>query len=226
MTLTPLIGNTSLNISFVLYLVLYIPQVLHNRQSTNIAHLSFFMHFLLLACYFFDLMYGIASDFQWQYKTVSVVGLSLILVQHLQLTHYFITKKNFLLMTTNIIILTTIGLGLYYFFILSKGNIDAQTILIIGSLSRICSFCYSLPQLIKNKKLKSTQAISIRFIYLNLTLATLDTISAWCLNWGWPNKLASPVTMLLMVIMLTQVKQYAAYRAAKKISYPLETQSI
>ena len=211
MTLTQLLGNTSLNISFLLYLILYIPQVLHNRQSTNIEQLSLVMHFLLLTSYCFDLMYGVASDFQWQYKTVSVVGLSLVMLQHLQLTHYFFSKKSFFLVTTNMVIIPVILLVIYYFLVPCQGTIDAQAILIIGSISRLCSLFYCLPQLRKNKILKSTQAISIRFLYLNLTLAILDTISSWCLNWGWPNKLASPVTILIMTTMLIQIRQYKGH---------------
>jgi uncharacterized protein with PQ loop repeat len=204
-----LIGNTTLNISFFLYLVVYIPQVLHNRHSSNIAQLSLVMHLLLYTSYCFDLIYGVASHFQWQYKTVSVVGLSLIMLQHLQLTNYFLIKKMPLLVATNVIVLTSTFVGIYYFFIPYEATLNTQTIAIIGSIARLCSLTYCLPQVVKNRMLKSTHAISIRFIVLNLMLAMLDTSSAWCLNWGWPNKLASPLTVLIMSAMLVQVRQYS-----------------
>ena len=210
-----MLGHASLNISFLLYLVVYIPQVLHNRRLTNIAQLSLVMHFLLYTSYFFDLLYGMASHFQWQYQTVSVVGLSLIILQHFQLTHYFRVTKRFFLMATNLIILTLTLLGLYYFFVSCQRTLNPQTILVIGSIARFCSLTYCLPQLLKNRFLKSAHAISIRFIYLNLTLAILDTISSWCLDWGWPNKLASPLTVFIMVMMKMQIKAYSSRKQSE-----------
>ena len=115
-----------------------------------------------------------------------------------------------LLVSTNLIILTGTFIGLYYFFIPCEATLNAQTIGLIGSIARLCSLTYCLPQVVKNRMLKSTHAISIRFIVLNLMLAILDTASAWCLNWGWPNKLASPLTVLIMSAMLVQVRHYSA----------------
>jgi uncharacterized protein with PQ loop repeat len=205
---TSLIGSISLNISFILYLILYIPQIIHNQKSANIAQLSLSLHLLLYSSYLFDLCYGFSNQLPWQYKTVSIIGLLLVSIQHIQLTQFFIMNQRRLLAKLSIAFLILNFMGLYYFFKVEQGSLPYQTTLILGTAARIFGLRYCLPQIIKNKTLKSANALSVQFLCLNLTLALLDTISSWCLNWGWPNKLAAPITIAMMTIMLTQIKKY------------------
>lgn len=203
-----LIGSISLNISFVLYLIVYLPQIIHNRKTANIAQLSLGLHLLLLSSYLFDLCYGFSSHLPWQYKTVSIIGLSLVIIQHMQLTQFF-TKNNYsrlAMMSTAFIVLSSVAL--YYFFIIAEGVLPAEETLMLGTAARMAGLMYCLPQIIRNKRLKAANALSLYFLGLNLTLALLDTVSAWCLDWGWPNKLASPITIAMMVIMIGQLKKY------------------
>ena len=198
-SILPSIGNITLNISFVLYLIVYIPQIIHNQKATNIEHLSLGLHFLLYAGYFFDLFYGFSSHFPWQYITVSIVGLLLMKVQHLQLTALFVRKRLFWYVIASVLLFIINGIALYYFFIFKHRMFDTSNTFIVG---------YCFPQIIKNYVSKSAHAISINYVYLNLLLALLDTTSAWCLNWGWPNKLAAPISAVLMIVMLCQNKIY------------------
>ncbi|MBA3535798.1 MAG: hypothetical protein H0T84_04190 [Tatlockia sp.] len=203
-----LIGSISLNISFILYLILYIPQIIHNQKSANISQLSLSLHLLLYSSYLFDLCYGFSNQLPWQYKTVSIIGLSLVSVQHLQLIQFFIMNQCRLLANLSIAILMVALIGLYYFFKFELGSVPYQTTLILGTAARVTGLIYCLPQIIKNKTSKSAKALSAQFICLNLTLALLDTISSWCLDWGWPNKLSAPITFIMMIILLTQIKKY------------------
>ncbi len=208
-TMTPAdrIGFISLNLSLGLYLILYLPQIIHNRNNQYLSTLSPGMHFILLTAYILDLFYGFSCHLQWQYKTVSIVSLSLLFIQHLQMTHFFWSKHDYLWVNIYLLFLVTSGTCIFYFFCIQDAHASAFTTEIIGYSSRLGFLVYTLPQIIKNKTLASGHALSVQFIYLNLTLSILDMISAWCLNWGWPNKLGTPIMLLLMFILLLQSKK-------------------
>ncbi|MBI5448281.1 MAG: PQ-loop repeat-containing protein [Gammaproteobacteria bacterium] len=214
-----LVGNISLNISFFLYLILYIPQIIHNRHTEHLLNLSLSMHFLLYTAYLSDLFYGYSSHLPWQYKTVSMVGLSLLIIQHLQLTNHFMKNQKQTKVIFNFLFFIFTLATCYYFFIIQHTELTASTTLIIGSISRAFYLLYCLPQIIKNKILKSANAMSIQFLYLNLSLSILDMISAWCLNWGWPNKISAPVMSLASILMLLQVKKYRFQIAINRFNY-------
>ena len=217
---TALIGSISLNISFILYLILYVPQIIHNRTSTNIAQLSLNLHLLLYSSYFFDLCYGFSSHLPWQYKTVSIIGLLLVGIQHIQLMRYFIINQYTFIAGFSAVFLVLNIMAIYYFFEIKHALLTSQTTLLFGTMARIAGLIYCLPQIIKNKISKSANALSLHFLYLNLMLALLDTISSWCLNWGWPNKLAAPVNIVIMLIMITQIKKYT------RLTHPTSVLSI
>ena len=157
-----LIGNISLNISFVLYVIVYIPQIIHNQKGANIAQLSFGLHFLLFSSYFFDLLYGFASQLPWQYKTVSTVGLLLVTVQHIQFIKFFINKQLRLHVTLSIFFIILNCIAIYYFFIIQHSILDYDNTFIVGAIARICGLIYCFPQIIKNSISKTVNAISLK----------------------------------------------------------------
>lgn len=203
-----LVGSITLNISFVLYLILYLPQIIHNRKSSNLSQLSLSLHLLLFSSYLFDLCYGFSRHLPWQYKTVSVIGLALICVQHSQLTFFFLKNKHIASARISTAFLLLTAFGLLYFFNQPSAYFSPAMIAMFGVIARVSGLLYSLPQIIKNQRLKSANALSFQFLCINLSIALLDTISSWSLDWGWPNKLGSPITILLMLIMLGQIKKY------------------
>lgn len=206
-------GTISLNCSFILYLLVYLPQIIHNHQSNHLATLSLGMHFILYLGYFLDLFYGFSSQLPWQYKTVSLVGLTLLTIQHLQITYYWWIKKKLFLTSCNLFFLLSTLSFLFYFFKIDSECFTVQSTALIGYISRVLFILYSLPQIIKNYRIKYANAITIRFVYLNLALCTFDMVSAWCLNWGWPNKLASPLMFCLMLVLLIQIRTYSSKNA-------------
>lgn len=200
-----IIGEISLNCSFILYLLMFVPQIYHNYKSPHIASYSLGMHYILYSSLWLDLVYGFSSGFQWQYKTVSVIGVLLLTIQHLQLTASFLTKKEWPWLIINLVYLVMFTYATFYFFN-TIHHLTERPTAVIGYTSRLGFLLYSLPQIIKNRRTISAQAISITFVHLSLLLACLDTISAWCLDWGWPNKLASPLTIILLLILLMQCR--------------------
>ncbi|MDF1756882.1 MAG: PQ-loop repeat-containing protein [Legionellaceae bacterium] len=209
MSISALIGSFSLNISLFFYCIVYLPQIFHNRTTANLSDLSIWMHGLLFLSYSFDLVYGFASGLPWQYKLVSIVGLLLVSIQHIQLQKLFILQKYYSRFKAGVVLIICSSLLISYIFTkIQNHSLDASTILILGIIARASGLMYCIPQIIKNKVNQSSRAVSLYFIYLNLLLAVLDSISAWCLNWGWPNKIASPVNIAVMLIILWQNKQY------------------
>lgn len=202
------VGNITLNIAFVLYSIVYMPQLIHNQRAQHLSELSLSLHFLLYLSGFFDLLYGFSSHLPWQYKTVSIVSLMLINIQHIQLIRLFILKKYVFLARLSILLLIGECLALYSFVLCDNAAFSDSIIVILGLIARICGLLYCIPQIIKNKLTQSTQAMSVYFVYLNFFLAVLETIYSWCLDWGWPNKLAAPMNLLLMFVLLQQRKKY------------------
>ena len=198
------LGEMSLNISFLIYLIVYLPQITHNRKLNNIKDLSLGLHVLLYMGYLLDLFYGFAHNLPWQYKVVSSVGCVCLFTQQLQLIRYTFVVRNFNLLKTNLLFLF-VPLGLIgYFFYNQPFDFSENFISALGYSSRFCFLTYLLPQLIKNYRLQTSNAISLSFISLNCLLSFLDLISSWCLHWGWPNQIGAPVMMLLMLILFRQ----------------------
>jgi hypothetical protein len=198
------IGMISLNLSFVLYLIVYIPQILHNRDQVHLQNLSSGMHGLLFIGLFLDLFYGFSNDFQWQYKTVSIVSLSVLGIQHLQLTHLMWQQKQLKKLISFLCVLTLSALILVHFFTHLHHHVSQPLTLMMGYISRTCCLLYALPQILKNTKLSHRSSISPSYILINMVLIFLDTVSSWCLDWGWPNKLSTPIAWVFMMILYRQ----------------------
>ena len=228
MTSTALIGAISLNLSFILYLLVYLPQILHNKASKNLANLSIGMHLILFSSYCLDLMYGFSNHLQWQYITVSVVSLTLLIVQHGQLSLYFLSQRKWQPLSFNLFFIVFAGAAVTYFFTIKQATLPEQTTQAIGYLSRAGFLIFTLPQIIKNKTLNSANAISNQYIYLSMVLCFLDMTSAWCLDWGWPNKLGSPLTMSLLLMLRHQQKKYRSMYSSRTLDVhpPLQVKQI
>lgn len=210
------LGNVSLNLSSFLYLILLIPQLIHNRKGKNISGLSIWLHFILFTSYLFDLIYGIADEMPLQYRVVSVVGLFLVMTQHFQLLSFQIKNKYYFLIKIGMFFIFSHVILTYYLFskLLSVG-LTHETILILGIISRVCEIIYCLPQIYKNWRAKSARAISLHFVFLNILLAILDTVAAWCLDWELPNKVIGPINIMIMFLIMFQYVKYAYTRPDK-----------
>lgn len=205
------IGSISLNLSFYLYLILYIPQIVHNQKSAHLAELSFLLHLILFSSILLDLFYGFGVNLPWQYKTVSVVSFLVLTIQHYQFMQFFKQVKSrwHYRFGQFFIQACLLGLILFFgFFLTKKSLISLQLSNFLGTMARISGLIYCYPQITKNKKAQSARGVNVRFMYLNLGLSFLDTVSAWTLDWGWPNKLGAPLNFLMMLILLGQQRKY------------------
>ncbi len=200
------LGQISLNLSFSIYLFLYLPQVIHNQQQTTLNGLSILMHVILYLAYVFDLIYGFGTNLPWQYRCTSGVGCVLLSIQHFQFLSHFkqhpqrVFETFFYILFPCIVILVAYGVYLKPF-----ANLSIQY---IGYLSQMGFVIAFLPQILKSKQLQSSQSVNIIYILLNAMLASLDLISAWQLHWGWPNKLGAILNLLFTGILLIQYRKY------------------
>ena len=205
---THTLGMLSLNIAFVLYLFVFIPQIWHNRRLEYLQNLSPVMHAVLYVGVLFDLFYGFANDFQWQYKTVSIVSLLVLSVQHIQLLRLFHQRVQWRMLAMNTFMVFVMLGCIGYFFVGIHHELAPISALVVGYASRVCYQLYAIPQIVKNIKLKDANAVSRYFLLINTTLLVLDTISGWCLDWGWPAKLSPPISLIMMSILLYQRKYF------------------
>lgn len=216
-----IVGNVSLNLCSFLYLILLVPQVIHNQKAENIAGLSLWLHFLLYISYSTDMVYGIADEMPLQYRVVSIVGLLLVMMQHIQLVKFHIKKRMYFLINLCLSFIILHAVLYYYFFSkLAHGMVSSDTILILGIVARGCEIIYCVPQIFKNRLAKSAGAVSKYFIYVNLLLSILDTLSAWCLDWEWPNKVVAPLSICVMLVILLQYQKYASKHKVVSVALP------
>ena len=196
-----LIGHIGLNIALLTYVVVYLPQLHHNRDKHHLVEMSLWMHMMLLLAYVLDLGYGIASHLPWQYLTVSSAGLLSLSVQHTQIVRLLRAEAKFKLMwSLGCIWFVIIGM-MGGCFISYQSRLDPHLITILGYAARILFSVYLIPQLYKNQRDNAHTALHFQFIRLNMMVNTLDLISAWCLNWDWPNKLGPLITMVILLIL-------------------------
>ncbi len=200
------IGIISLNISFLIYLVLYLPQVVYNLRRKSTEGLSFLMHVILIISYSADLMYGFGRHMQWQYRLVSILGLVFLSFQHIQIAWY--AKITLRYVVATLLLCSWLA---YVLYAILGPTLPAQDYINAGYVSWAVGVFYTLPQIWKNYRFSSALGVSTLFIFLDIVSSCCDTISAWCLNWDLPSKIGSPIECVLGFVLLAQ-----AYYFTKK----------
>ncbi|MCX7124731.1 MAG: PQ-loop repeat-containing protein [Gammaproteobacteria bacterium] len=196
----PIVGKISLNVSLVLYLINYAPQIIHNKMRHQTAGLSFYFHQLLLFSSITDLIYGIGVHMPWQYRLVSVSAIFYLFTQHIQIKEV-IHDRLFYNASCFVIIITIVGCLCLYFFKQSK-----SLFISFGYLSQIAGWISFFPQIIKN--IGSTAALSLSLIYLLIDLFSniCDNVSAWVLSWPMPSKLGALFSTLICLVLIYQLR--------------------
>lgn len=201
------LGMITLNISFAVYLIWFIPQIILNFQRKSTSGLSLMMHQILFAGYLCDLLYGFGNALQWQYRTVTIIGLLSLTIQHYQFWRYGfkngLEKKQYIGLT-----------GLFAIFLLYTIiglKLDAVSPLLYtfaGVISQICWLSYAAPQIINNYRAQSTTGLSVFFVIFAISLNICDATSAWALNWPLPSKIGPLFALVLHGILLLQWYRY------------------
>ena len=203
-----ILGELSLNLSLVIYFVVYFPQLWHNRSNANLAQMSLGFHAILMVAATCDLYYGFGRIVQWQYELVSILFFLCILVQHFQLARslsvpwyrdcYFAPLSFFLIIFWFILLL-----------LFPLAHRVPGLFVSMGWIERLGYLAYCVPQIIKQFQFcDQVRAISPWFIVLTLLTSILDTISAWAFHWGSSSLYGTPLSILLHFILLWQIYRF------------------
>lgn len=201
------IGHITLNLSLSIYLIWFVPQIILNFKRKDTEGLSMLMFGILCIGYLSDLMYGFGRGMQWQYRTVTVVGLFSLAIQHYQFGRYGLHRltEKYTYFALSFVYLA----WLFYAIYAIKFNFHSKNFYdVAGMLANICWFSYMLPQIFKNYFNKSTVGLSIYFVGIAIFLNLCDSTSAWMLGWDYPSKIGPAITLLGNLILLSQVIYY------------------
>ena len=215
-----LIGNIALNISFAIYLVLYLPQVIHNFRRRSTDGLSFLMHVILVIGYTADMMYGFGRHMQLQYCLVSIIGLVCLGVQHFQIGYYDKFSANYV--AASLLLVAWLGYALYAII---GPVLPAHDYINAGYVAWATGVLYTFPQIWKNYRFASTMGVSLLFIVFDIISSSCDSVSAWCLHWDLPSKIGSPIECLLGFVLLIQVYYFKRYLSQSTKNQSVTTSS-
>lgn len=194
-----MIGHISLNISFLIYVVLYLPQVLRNLRRKSTDGVSYVMHLILMVGYISDMLYGFGRHMPWQYCLVDVAGLSCLSLQHIQFGRYGGLTKPFL--SGTVLVVSCFAFAMFALICRLPSTIYIQSGVIAWATGIFCT----LPQIWKQYRFSAAWGVSMVFICFDILCSACDTISAWTLNWDYPSKIGSPIELILGCCLLAQV---------------------
>ncbi|ABI82909.1 PQ-loop repeat-containing protein [Francisella tularensis] len=198
-------GYITLNISLIIYFIIFLPQTIHNQFKHKTFEISLWTHSLMIIANSLDLIYAIGFNMQWQYILVDIILLSFLTIQQLQILNDRREKYLFI---------HTISIFLYLFLVIVMiyfTSLSNQILLWFGSISGVIYNLYWLPQIYKNYRQKQAEGFSIFYLVLSLISIICDINSAIFL--GWP-LVSVIVSSCLSILVLTQIIQYFYYKSS------------
>ncbi|AEE87341.1 hypothetical protein FNFX1_0955 [Francisella cf. novicida Fx1] len=198
-------GYITLNISLIIYFIIFLPQTIHNQFKHKTFEISLWTHSLMIIANSLDLIYAIGFNMQWQYILVDIILLSFLTIQQLQILNDRREKYIFI---------HTISIFLYLFLVIVMiyfTSLSNQILLWFGSISGVIYNLYWLPQIYKNYRQKQAEGFSIFYLGLSLISIICDINSAIFL--GWP-LVSVIVSSCLSILVLTQIIQYFYYKSS------------
>ena len=197
-----ILGNITLNISLVIYLVCFVPQIIHNQIKHKTSEISLVTHYLMITANTMDLIYAVGLDMPWQYILVDVTLLFFLIIQQFQLLNDKTCFKIFA-QTTQVMTFITAMVLLAFFEILSN-----KQLLLLGSISAVIYNLYWLPQIIKNFRNKNAEGFSVVYLSILLFTTVCDVVSGITLSWPIPSVLCSVALIFLIAIQICQFLIY------------------
>jgi len=200
------IGQIALNIATILYLIHYLPQLVHNRKAENRAQLNLHFHGLLSIAYLSDLIFAFGMNMPWQYCLVSVVGALCLVAQHLQLKKMYLQEKEFLVYQLIIAFFVLIFFASLYL------KLPKPFFLIMGYICQAAIWFYTLPQIWHNYVNKHGLGLNNLYLGMNWSCYLLDVIAAMALNWPMPAKIGAFFGLTCSTFLIYQMMIYASNR--------------
>jgi hypothetical protein len=111
---------------------------------------------------------------------------------------------------------SSVALLLFCLFaaILLRINRASWLFILFGYIAMSGYFGASVPQILINRRLRSTDGVALSFVLLMAGGLCCDIVSAYSLNWSLPNKIGAPASLLLQLLLL---RQFWTYRRPARI---------
>ncbi|AIT09307.1 hypothetical protein LO80_04540 [Candidatus Francisella endociliophora] len=193
------LGKITLNISFLIYLIQFVPQIIHNfREKHALNNISLLTQFGMLIVVLCNLIQAIGFNLNWQYLTIVVVYLIGITIQQIQIS--FNNKhqsKNLNIIFVMLFFITILAISSKSYFIFEAA----------GTISLIVHFLYWLPQIYKNYKQQIFVGYGDLFIIFAWLGVICDLCSSFLLNWPIIVK-TNIIAMFVIISILALQKLY------------------
>ena len=199
-----IIGEITLSISLVFYLVGMWPQIIHTEKTESTNGFSKNLHICLFIAACFDLIYVNGQNMEWQARLVTISLIINLIIQQIQFLRFNKNNKGSYIVL--ILILNTFLLMSIY--LTTTQHLKSATYNTIGFISIIFYHLYTFPQIYTNSKLKSTKDLSSVFIYNLIIVSFLDLSSAICLSWNWPSIIGPIFALTPTIILIAQIHYY------------------
>lgn len=196
-----LAGLIALNLSMVLYSLMYWPQLCHNRNRHHLKQMSFAFHTILFGSVSLDLYYAIGYIGQWQYLVVDLSFWLFLLIQHTQRLR--ITQNPSIRLQHHIL--------LFFVLIITLGSLShmhhpwsrhfSDT---MGWVANLGYWSCGLPQVIKNQINQQADAISPWYLLIGITASFLDGFCAWALHWGSATRYGFIMPIVIKTVLYYQ----------------------
>ena len=194
------IGQITLNISFAIYLIQFIPQILHNiKDKVALSNISLLTQFGMLIVVLCNLVQAIGFNLNWQYLLIAMVYLIGITVQQLQISLH----KKKMSKVINLIFVMLLCIAIL--------AMDSNLILVFqiaGIISLIVHFIYWLPQIYKNHNQGKFTGYSDLFIIFALLGVICDLFTSILLAWPLIVKINIFVMFVITCILVFQKLRY------------------
>ncbi len=203
-----------LNIAAMSYLVFYLPQVWRNRCAHNLKALHLGWHALLIVAASCDVFYGFGVVHQWQYRAVSCVMLSVLVIQQIQLmvvTRQLPEKHERVVLIGVFSVLLMLGLMLFWHY----ASHHAWFFFAIGWVERISYWAYMMPQIASQwRDPDKARAVSPFALSLGFLGLLLDIVCAWHFHWGPSSRYGAPIAVLIHSTVMYQWWRYRQRRVS------------
>lgn len=198
------IGQITLNTSLLIYLIYFLPQIIHNQWHRKTAQISVWTHWGMLCANSFDLIYGYGYQLPWQYLTVTWISLTFIMLQQWQIYLQSQYKGFYQHMLAHGVLIVAI--------VMAMTPYASSLLWILGFISVGLYSLYWLPQIIKNAHTRKAEGFSVWFIVLNFTALGCDLCSALIFGWPLPSLISPIVIMVLLSVLMLQYHYYSLHK--------------
>ncbi|MFV9931305.1 MAG: PQ-loop repeat-containing protein [Francisella endosymbiont of Hyalomma asiaticum] len=197
---TQLFGQIVLNVSFVLYSVQFVPQIIHNfKNKQALSNISILTQFGIFITVLSNIVETIGFGYDWQYAVVAIIYLLGVCIQQLQISIFY--KKMPEVVNISFIILFAIAM-------LAMGSNYHIVYQFADYIGFVVNTIYWVPQIFKNYKQKRFDGFSLGFILIAFIVTCLYITSSFLLSWDLIFKINALIMSPIITVLVIQKFYY------------------